>query len=284
MARAANPFKTMDDLWPKVGWGVATSLIVVSFILGFMVVGRAQQDGVALGPWAAICRGLGLTSDSAAAAEPRPPLRVPSRIAWTPETLAKIASGNVARGQFVALNCTVCHGAEGMSRSSLYPSLAGMEAAAIFKQLDDFRTGHRSSGVMGAISQALSTQDSADVAAYFASRHDGLPPTRGEPPGGGHTFRESDVGVRLVFAGDPARGIPPCSACHGPSTTKFGAPRLTAQQPAYIERELGAFAQGSRRNDINEQMRTIAGELTEEEMHTVAWLYGGRVTATAASR
>jgi hypothetical protein len=31
-------------------------------------------------------------------------------------------------------------------------------------------------------------------------------------------------------------------------------------------------------------MRTIAGELTEEEMHTVAWLYGVRVTETAALR
>jgi len=33
---------------------------------------------------------------------------------------------------------------------------------------------------------------------------------------------------------------------------------LKTQQPVYIERQLAAFAQGFRQNNINEQMRTIA--------------------------
>jgi cytochrome c553 len=33
---------------------------------------------------------------------------------------------------------------------------------------------------------------------------------------------------------------------------------LQGQHAAYIERQLAAFAQGMRQNDINEQMRTIA--------------------------
>jgi cytochrome c553 len=49
---------------------------------------------------------------------------------------------------------------------------------------------------------------------------------------------------------------------------------LKGQQPAYIERELAAFAQGMRQNDINEPMRTIAGQLTPDEMHAVAVYYG----------
>jgi cytochrome c553 len=43
----------------------------------------------------------------------------------------------------------------------------------IFKQLDDFRAGKRSNGVMSAIAQALTMQNSADVAAYFANRNHG---------------------------------------------------------------------------------------------------------------
>jgi hypothetical protein len=35
-----------------------------------------------------------------------------------------------------------------------------------------------------------------------------------------------------------------------------------------------AFAQGMRRNDINEQMRTISAQLTPGEMHAVAAFYG----------
>ena len=48
----------------------------------------------------------------------------------------------------------------------------------------------------------------------------------------------------------PQRGIPPCSACHGPAASKLGAPALQGQHAAYIERQLAAFAQGMRQNDI----------------------------------
>jgi cytochrome c553 len=41
------------------------------------------------------------------------------------------------------MNCTACHGEQGASSSSLYPTLAGMDAAVIYKQLDDFRAGER---------------------------------------------------------------------------------------------------------------------------------------------
>jgi len=87
-------------------------------------------------------------------------------------------------------------------------------------------------------------------------------------------LRESDPAKRLVFAGDPQRGIPPCSACHGPGGYKLGASALHGQQAAYIERQLAAFAQGIRQNDIFEQMRVVARQLTPEEMQALAAFYG----------
>jgi cytochrome c553 len=182
------------------------------------------------------------------------------------------------------MNCTACHGEQGVSRSGLYPTLAGMDAAVIYKQLDDFRTGKRSWGAMNAIAQVLSAQASADVAAYFASRPNGLTPVFDGRPRAGNTPRENDAAVRLVFAGDPARGIPPCSACHGPGGSKLGAPPLYGQQAAYIERQLAAFAQGMRQNDINRQMRTLATQLTPDEMHALAEFYGSGVGAQIAER
>jgi cytochrome c553 len=283
MERQQGPFRTANA-WPRVGWGLTAALLLVSFVLGFVVVSRPQQGGPTLGWWAAICRGLGITSDSSAALGLRPPVRTPSNIAWTPETLKFIAQGDPRQGAFVALNCTACHGQGGVSPSGLYPTLGGMEAVTVFKQLDDFRAGKRSYGVMNAIASALTRQASADVAAYFAGQRVGLPAPQGETLQGGHTLRESDIAVRLVFAGDPGRGIPPCTSCHGPSAIKLGAPRLTEQQPAYIERQLTAFAQGLRRNDINEQMRTIASQLTASEMHAVAALYGTGATTRVAER
>jgi cytochrome c553 len=239
------------------------------------VLSRYQQNAPTLDLWNAICRGLGISADTGSAAASQPVLRTPTRIAWTSATLDQIAAGNAEHGAFIALNCTACHGDRGVSAQTLIPTLAGMDAAVIYKQLDDYRSGKRLWGVMGALAQALSAQDSADVAAYFGAQPGGLAALRGyRIPESGRSLRESDPAKRLVYAGDPQRGIPPCSSCHGPGGFKLGAPALQGQHAAYIERQLGEFAQGSRQNDIFEQMRAIAKQLTPEEMHALAAYYG----------
>ena len=274
MVREQGAFK-LDDPWPRIAWGTMAVVFIVSFLIGFIVLGRIQQNGPALGTWAAFCRAVGLTADRRPATEPQPPQRTPTRIAWTRETLARIASGSEQHGAFVALDCAACHGDSGVSPSTLIPTLAGMNPAVIYKQLDDYRSGKRLWGVMSAIAAVLSDQDSADVAAYFARRPDGLAAVAPEgAPVGGRSLRQPDPGLRLVFAGDPGRGVPPCAACHGPGAEKLGAPALRGQHREYIERQLAAFAQGMRQNDINEQMRVIARELTPAEMHAVAAYYG----------
>jgi cytochrome c553 len=60
----------------------------------------------------------------------------------------------------------------------------------------------------------------------------------------------------------------------GRTPRRSGLPALRGQDTAYIERLLAAFAQGTRENDINEQMRVIAHELTAHEMHVAAVYYG----------
>jgi cytochrome c553 len=284
MARDQGALK-LDNPWPRIGWTSLAGLIVISAVLGFVVLSRYQQNDPTLDIWGAICRGLGITGDRGPAAEPKPPLRTPTQIAWTSGTLDQIAAGNAQHGVFIALNCAACHGESGVSSSSLIPILAGMDAAAIFKQLDDYRSGKRLWGVMGAIANALSAQDLADVAAYFAAQAGGLPALSGSRvPESGRSLRESDPAKRLVFAGDPQRGIPPCSACHGPGGFKIGAPALQGQHAAYIERQLAAFAQGSRQNDIYEQMRTAAKQLTPDEMQALAAFYGASASTRPASR
>jgi cytochrome c553 len=275
VSRDTGPFK-LDSPWPRIGWWSTAAVVGVSFVLGFVVLGRSQQSGPALDPWSAICRAIGITADTGPASEPQPPLQTPTRIAWTQATFAQVASGNEQDGAFVALNCGACHGEGGVSSSGLIPTLAGMDSPVIYKQLDDYRSGKRLWGVMSAIATALTAQNSADVAAYFANLPGGLRPITGEGfPEGGRSLRQRDTTIRLVFVGDPGRGIPPCAACHGPGGHKVGAPALQGQHSAYIERQLAAFAQGMRQNDINEQMRTIAAQLTQDEMHALAVYYGG---------
>ena len=282
MVRERGPFK-LSNPWPRIAWWFTAGILAISVVLGFVVLGREQQNGSSLGAWTAFCHALGLTADTGPAGEPQPPLVTPTRIAWTAETLTRIAAGNAKHGASVALTCVGCHGDQGISQSGLFPTLAGMDAAVIYKQLDDFYAGKRQSVIMNAIAKTLSPQDRADVAAYYASRTNGLAPISGEPFTGGHTLREDNPAIRLEFAGDPARGIPPCAACHGPASQVIGAPSLKGQRPEYIESQLAAFARGERRNDINRQMRTVAMELTPDEMHVIAQ-YHGSVPAQAAER
>jgi cytochrome c553 len=281
MARDKGAFR-LSNPWPRFAWLAWAAIVGISLALGFLVLDRYPQNDPPLGLWGAICRGLGITADIGPAREAAPPLRTPSRIAWTSSTLGQIRAGNAQHGSFIALNCTACHDEGGGSKSTFIPILAGMDPAVIFKQLDDYRSGKRLWGVMGAIAKALSIQDSADVAAYFAVRPKGLVAiARG---GSLHAKAESDSARRLAFIGDEQRGIPPCTACHGPNGYKIGAPPLAGQHVAYIERQLAAFAQGLRQNDINEQMRAIARQLTPSEMHALAAFYGAPESARVANK
>jgi cytochrome c553 len=282
MASDLSPVRH-DYPWSRIGWMSFAVIVLSSAFIGFVFLSRYQANSETLGVWAAICRGLGITADTAAAASPQPPLRIPTELAWTQATLDQIRTGNAQRGAFIALNCAACHEGAAANPAHLIPMLDGMDAEAIFKQLADYRSGKRPWGVMNAIAKALTIQDWADVAAYFASRTGGLEPNSGvRVPQGGRGFRQSDTGARLVFAGDPQRGIAPCSSCHGPGGYKIAAPALAGQYTAYIERQLASFAQGIRQNDIYEQMRAIARQLTPDEMRAVAVFYGSQGQALAA--
>lgn len=272
-----------DNPWPRIGWGSFAVLVLTSTLFGFVVLSRYQENSETLSLFDAICRAVGIPTSNLQAASAAPPLRVPTDLAWTRATLDQIRAGNVQRGEFIALNCAACHEGSTANPSHLIPTLNGMEAEVIFKQLADYRSGKRSWGVMNAIAKALSVQDSADVAIYFASREGRLQENSGERiPASGRSFRQTDPGARLVFAGDPQRGIPPCSACHGPGGYKVGAPTLSGQYAAYIERQVAGFSQGIRQNDIYEQMRAIARRLTPEEIHALAAFYGSRGRELAA--
>jgi cytochrome c553 len=270
MVRHKGPFQLANP-WSQFAWLSLAAVLIISLVLGFLVLSRYQQNGETLGLWSAICRGLGITADVSPATQPQPALRTPSRIAWTNGMIDQIRAGDGQHGRIVALNCTACHGEAGQSTSMIVPSLAGMDAEVIYKQLDDFRSGKRTGGVMNAIAMALSDKDSADVAAYFANRPVG--PGREDPPDDSKS-KERDTARRLIFVGDEERGIPPCAGCHGPLGHKIGAPTLTGQHAAYIAWQLAAFAQDTRQNDINEQMRMLAKELTPDEMHIIANFLG----------
>jgi len=203
------------------------------------------------------------------------PVRIPSFVSWTPETIAAASAGDAFRGMLLAKRCEHCHGAEGFSDRASTPNLAGMDRLTVYKQLEDFRSHKRMSQTMEPIAESLSSRDLADVVAYYArlpvfadlQDNRSFPQARPDPVHAG-------AALHLVSFGDGERGIPPCQSCHGPVAYRIGVPPLANQNSDYVLSQLEAFANQTRANDINVPMRTISSLLTEDERHALAEYYG----------
>jgi cytochrome c553 len=147
--------------------------------------------------------------------------------------------------------------------------MAGQSAFAIYKQLHDFKSAARANDLMAGIAAGLTEDQMIDVAAHFAAL------TRGTLDPQAVAVNDPDI-VRLVEDGDPARGLPACSACHGARAGgPIETPTLTGQRQEYLLMQLQAYLRGQRHNDVYARMRTIAGKLTLDEMERVTRYYAG---------
>ncbi|MBV9376612.1 MAG: c-type cytochrome, partial [Alphaproteobacteria bacterium] len=160
-----------------------------------------------------------------------------------------------------ALRCTMCHGARGLSQANT-PNLAGQYPVAIYKELVDFKTGARVSAIMAPLVADLSDADMRDLAAYYAY----LPRVTSSNAAAGEV-------PLIVASGAPLRGIAPCGACHGEVDSKASAAWLEGQPAVYLRTQLEAFASGTRRNDIGQQMRNIARGMTAAEINATGEFY-----------
>jgi len=80
------------------------------------------------------------------------------------------AAGDAASGKTKSQACAACHGAEGNAPTMPdFPRLAGQHYDYLLKALRDYKSGARKNPIMGGQVSGLSTQDMADLAAYFAN-------------------------------------------------------------------------------------------------------------------
>jgi cytochrome c553 len=171
--------------------------------------------------------------------------------------------------QLVTSVCAACHGPDGNSAIPANPSIAGQPAEYVFKQLTNFKaeagkTAERPSPVMTAIVANLSRDDMMNAAAYFAAQ-----------PAKERDARNAElvkIGQTIYRGGVINRGVPACASCHGANGAGVPAqfPRLAGQHAQYTGDQLKAFRAGSRANDANRVMRTIATKLSDREIDAVA--------------
>lgn len=247
--------------WFGASVSVTAAVAVLAALAGLIWLPLAQPDLKLNGIWDAICSAAGVPRVSIQGNSIRPDFKT-SNVVMTSEMLTKPDQVSIGRGATLAQRCAICHGPQGVSDANS-PNLAGQFAAVTYKELNDFKTGARVNVVMSPFAANMSNQDMLDVAAYYADL----------PRVPSNKLDAKLAPSPIVVTGAPMRNIPPCGACHGDIDNKAGSPWLGGQSAVYIRAQLRAFTSGARRNDISQQMRNIARQMTAEEVDQVARYY-----------
>jgi cytochrome c553 len=258
---------SLRNPWFTVSLGGTIAIAVVSILIGFIWLPSANNIFSERGLWATICSAAGVPSSWYGGTNIAGP--APSEVVVLPPLRrVRADADSIGRGATIATqNCSMCHGVQGTVQVTA-PALAGQYADVVYKELRDYQNRVRQNAVMQPIIAARSDQDLHDLAAYYASLSR-APAAEVLPAGVGPDANA----VKLAMQGDPQRNIAPCAACHGQLDRKGAAPWLGGQSSVYLAAQMRAFASGARHNDINEQMRNVARQMTPAEIDSVAKYY-----------
>ena len=177
----------------------------------------------------------------------------------------------VTQGNGSAAACAGCHGLDGSGSAAEGAAvLAQLPPAYFIKQLNDFKSGARSHPVMSSIAEALNAEEIATAAKYYA----GLP--RLNISSGAESSETATTdrarGENLALNGSWDRQMPACFKCHGENGQGVPPtfPPIAGQHALYTANQLQAWKTGARSNDAQMLMKTVAENLTDEEIQAVA--------------
>jgi len=158
--------------------------------------------------------------------------------------------------------CAACHGADGNSGTPANPKLAQQHPQYLVKQLQEFKSGKRSSAVMAGFASTLSEDDMKNISFWLASQK-------------AKTGYSSDkelvtLGERIYRGGIADRQVPACAGCHSPSGAGIPSqyPRLGGQHADYSAAQLTAFRDGVRKNNL--PMSQVAAKMNDREIKAVS--------------
>ncbi|MBI2384106.1 MAG: cytochrome c [Gammaproteobacteria bacterium] len=175
-----------------------------------------------------------------------------------------LGAGKAAGGKELFAACQGCHGADGGGMPALNaPTLAGLDAAYLKRQLHNFRTGLRGKHAddtlgaqMAAIAATLPDDAAVDAVVAYIDKLDARRPAATI---GGDVKRGADFYSNL------------CGSCHGPNAegnALLEAPALAGVDDWYLLRQLTHFRNGVRgvhpQDRHGRQMRIMAPTLPDE--------------------
>lgn len=175
------------------------------------------------------------------------------------------AGEEITEGKSKAMICSACHGVDGVSINPEWPNLAGQHAQYLIKQLKDYQGGKtRTEPTMSPFVANLSAKDIEDIAKFYATLDK-------------HACAQKkdnlNRGADIYRRGDIQKHITACIACHGPDgsgNAQAGFPLVAGQNARYTLKQLHAFRDKTRKNDISSIMHDITSHMSNEDMQAVA--------------
>lgn len=171
-----------------------------------------------------------------------------------PKNVTNSVKGDAVKGKSVAEGCTSCHGDGGISKEPLTPSLAGQDEKYLALATGEYKRGVRIHDGMKNATEKLSSEEIAQVSAYFAS----LPAQR---PANVYPPEEARVVIEKR-----------CSHCHdqGGFGSEYDKPRIAGQSERYLVASMKAYASGDRKHTA---MNAMADVLSGIEIREIAAYY-----------
>ncbi len=164
---------------------------------------------------------------------------------------------SVAAGRELARPCAGCHGKDGISERSEYPSLAGLPEAYLRDATRAYLKGSRKDRYM-AMFKALTEREIGNLAAYYSS----LKPKRLPLPVNGN-----------ATAGKARSGG--CAGCHGADGNSLSPtmPSLTGQSSEYLAKAIADYRDGRRRSTM---MKGAVARLSNRDIQDLAAYYASQ--------
>lgn len=183
------------------------------------------------------------------------------------ENSRDLANPSVSGTTLARQVCSLCHGVDGRSTSPNFPNLAAQQPTYFITQMKGFRDHSRVDPAgfeyMWGLSRSLTDDQIKALADYYAAQTAASPGSAGDPA--------VVARGKVVFeTGVPEKNITACIACHGPQAQgNEQFPRLAHQHADYLVKQLKVFQRTDERPE-GSIMKTIAHDLTPENMADVA--------------
>lgn len=191
-------------------------------------------------------------------------LLISAIIATASVTAFPAFAGDAAAGKSKSVVCAACHMADGNSVNPLWPKLAGQHEGYMVKQLKEFKSTARKDPIMLGQVAALSDEDMDNLAAYFSGQ---------TLKGGEADPALLEAGKLLYTTGNTKTGLAACASCHAPNGAGNPAanfPAIAGQHTVYAEKQLKAFRDSSRANDMGAMMQDVASKMSDDEIKAVS--------------